>query len=164
VEPTIALWFFAIVPLFLGLQMARRRGDERLARVLSVGLVIFPTGLTLLQVMDTRSRPMSGQPFPDAAEYADAARQLTALNGFVTYVHDDTPRPPRYPPGFSLALTPFVALGGEPPSGAQLGAKVFAACYVLAAVLAAWSLGGPSPRHWRRRWSASPRFRIGRRR
>ena len=101
------------------------------------------TGFALVPVLSSESRPLETQPFPDAAEYADAAYQLARGNGYVTYVHNQENRPPRYPPGFSLALTPFVAFAGPYPASVQMAVKVFAALYVLAAVFSAWALGGP---------------------
>lgn len=106
-------------------------------------LAVAVTGATLASVLTVRPLSLRQQPFPDAAEYADAARQLAAGNGYVTYVHRNEPHPPRYPPGFSLALAPFAALGGPYPSNVQLGPKVFAALYVLAVVGVTWSIGGP---------------------
>jgi hypothetical protein len=58
-------------------------------------------------------------------------------------VHDGQPQPPRYPPGFSLALTPFALLGGPYPLGAQVGARAFAVLYLLAVTFTAWRIGGP---------------------
>jgi hypothetical protein len=93
---------------------------------------------------------MQDQPFPDAAEYADAAHQLAVGNGYVTYVADrgpqyrlnDAAQPPRYPPGVSLALAPF-ALAGTFPANVQIGSKVLTGLYVAAAYYAAVALGGP---------------------
>ena len=100
-----------------------------------------------VHILAVQPRPLSEQPFPDAPEYADAAWQIAHGNGYVTYVldynvHDIKPRPPRYPPGFSLALAPF-ALVGDYPSNVQTGAKFFDALYLLITVISAWSVGGP---------------------
>ena len=103
----------------------------------------------LLPIFSARARPLDRQPYPDSHEYADGARQIVSGKGYVTYVHDNDTwpddgqaRPPRYPPGFSLALVPFAALGTYPDD--VLGAaKWFAAFYVIVAVVAAWTMGGP---------------------
>lgn len=95
----------------------------------------------VIPLLLTPARPLEQQPFPDAAEYADAARQLAQGHGYVTYVHAGTPQPPRYPPGFSLALAPFASVGPY-PANVQLGARFFAALYVVTTALCAAALGG----------------------
>ncbi|MBA3573273.1 MAG: hypothetical protein H0W34_15165 [Pyrinomonadaceae bacterium] len=102
---------------------------------------MFAIAFALLSVILVEPRSLPEQPFPDAQEYADATRQLVSGEGYVTYVHGNVRHPPRYPPGFSLALVPF-AIVGNYPSNVQMGAKLFAALYVLAAVFAAWRIGG----------------------
>jgi hypothetical protein len=62
----------------------------------------------------------------------------------VTYVHGNERHPPRYSPGFSLALAPFAAIRDDFPSNVQRGATFYAALYVLIAVASAWSLKGPA--------------------
>ena len=96
----------------------------------------------LVHVERAPERPLAHQPFPDAAEYADSARSLARGDGFYTHVHEGGRQPPRYPPGFPLALTPF-ATAGSYPRNVKLGAKAYAMFYVLVAVVAAWILGGP---------------------
>jgi hypothetical protein len=112
-------------------------------------LAVFMTCAALLPILSQTSRPMHLQPFPDASEYADGARQLASGNGYVTYVHvndtwpdDGQARPPKYPPGFSLLLAPFAAFGNYPDDVLNT-AKWFAALYLIVAVAAAWSIGGP---------------------
>ena len=116
---------------------------------ISPALAVLMTCAALLPILSAQARPLERQPFPDALEYADGAHQIVSGKGYVTYVHDNdtwpddgTARPPRYPPGFSLALVPFAALGTYPDDlfGA---AKWFAVLYVIGAVVAAWSMGGP---------------------
>jgi 4-amino-4-deoxy-L-arabinose transferase-like glycosyltransferase len=97
--------------------------------------------LTMAYVAAAPERPLARQPFPDSAEYADSARALAQGQGFVTYVHQGAREPPRYPPGYPLALVPFAAVGTY-PGNVQLGAKLYAVLYVLVAVIAAWAIGG----------------------
>lgn len=97
------------------------------------------------------SVPLDKQPFPDAAEYADSARQLATGHGFRISVDEHSPvpllghrlRPPRYPFGFPALLVPFVWLIDGFPHSVQEGARAIAVAYVLAVVGAAWILGGP---------------------
>lgn len=104
---------------------------------------IVSSALALAPVLLSEPRPLKDQPFPDAHELSDATRQLVSGHGYVTTTYTTDPRPPRSPPGFALALAPFAALGRDFPANVQTGAKVFAALYVLAAVAAAWLMGGP---------------------
>lgn len=101
-------------------------------------LAIIVIAVVAIAVLAVRPRPLEQQPAPDAQEVADAAQQLVRGNGYVTTVHGGQPHPPRYSPGYPLALAPFAALGNV-----QLGATVYAALYVVVAAIAAWSLGGP---------------------
>jgi hypothetical protein len=103
-------------------------------------LALAATGVVLWSVIAETPTPPEAQPFPDAHEYADGARRIAGGEGYVTYVHDARPQPPRYPPGFSLALSPFQTVAGN----VQRGATFYALFYVLAAVAAAWALGGPA--------------------
>jgi 4-amino-4-deoxy-L-arabinose transferase-like glycosyltransferase len=96
----------------------------------------------IVHVERAPERPLAQQPFPDALEYADSARSLARGDGFFTHVHQGSRQPPRYPPGYPLALAPFAAAGSY-PRDVQLGAKAYAMFYVLVAVVAAWTLGGP---------------------
>ena len=115
-----------------------RRGCRHIA----TAAALVATALTLASVAFAVPRHLATQPFPDAHEYADSARQLTKGHGYVTLVHGGEPLPPRYPPGFALALAPFATFD-DFPDNVQRGAKVFALLYVLMAVAAAWTLGGP---------------------
>jgi hypothetical protein len=96
----------------------------------------------LVSVLLVPPRPLPQQPFSDALEAADGARQLVTGHGYVTFAHGAKPEPPRYPPGYSLLLAPFAA-AGEFPANVQLGAKIYAAVYLLLAAVAAWTLAGP---------------------
>jgi hypothetical protein len=113
-------------------------------RVIEVILAISLTCLVLFSVFRVRPRPFDEQPFPDVQETADGARQLVAGNGYVTYVHNNERHPPRYPPGYSLALAPFAAINNNYPSNVEIGAKFYAGLYVLATVITAWLIGGPN--------------------
>ena len=118
---------------------ASRKARGRVAKALYASVA----ALVILSVLSVSPRPLAEQPFPDAQETADAARQLAGGNGYVTYVHGNERHPPRYPPGFALALTPFALAVEDYPSNVQRGATFYAALYVLIAAAAAWSLGGP---------------------
>jgi 4-amino-4-deoxy-L-arabinose transferase-like glycosyltransferase len=96
----------------------------------------------LVDVERAPERPLSQQPFPDSAEYANSARSLSHGKGFYTYIYKGRRQPPRYPPGYPMALAPFAAVGSY-PRDVQRGAKFWAMAYVLVAVVAAWALGGP---------------------
>ncbi len=87
--------------------------------------------------------PLGQQPFPDSQEYADAANQLAQGKGYVTYVHGTNAQPPRYPPGYSVALLPFAKWAGKYPTGVQLGAKTIVLALLVAVWGTAWLLGGP---------------------
>jgi hypothetical protein len=110
----------------------------RAARAVAVGAVIW----ALVPVLTSLPTPLEQQPFPDSAEYADAAYQVAHGNGYVTYVHGNGPEPPRYPPGFSLALTPFAALG-DYPANVGMGERTFAVLYVVVTAAVAWGMAGP---------------------
>jgi 4-amino-4-deoxy-L-arabinose transferase-like glycosyltransferase len=99
--------------------------------------------LAALPLTFAKPTPLRDQPFPDSHEYADAANQLAHGNGYVTYVHGSKAQPPRYPPGYSVALLPFVKWGPEYPKGAELGAKFFVLALLLAVWGTTWLLGGP---------------------
>ena len=119
------------------------KGRDRFGRALCGAAVVAATLLALAPVVSARPLRYRAQIAPDSFEYADGAQQLALGNGYVTYHHNDEAHPPRYPPGYSLALAPFAAFAGEFPSSVQAGAKAYTALYVLAAVAAAWVIGGP---------------------
>jgi 4-amino-4-deoxy-L-arabinose transferase-like glycosyltransferase len=96
----------------------------------------------LVDVERAPERPLVQQPFPDSAEYTDSARSLARDEGFYTFIYKGHIQPPRYPPGYPMALAPFAAVGSY-PRDVQRGAKFWAMGYVLVAALAAWALGGP---------------------
>jgi hypothetical protein len=135
------MWAVKGVPRRTALPSQRVLG--KLARSASLLAAVAAIGWAALTVLATNPRPLNPQPFPDAAEYADSALQLVSGNGYSPTVHDGQRKPPRYPPGFALLLTPFVALGGDHPSGVQLGAKVIAVAYLLISASVAWLIAGP---------------------
>ncbi len=108
----------AIIALVLlaGGLVAGACSRPRPARLLKVSWAVVATALVVWLALTTVARPLDQQPFPDSHEYADAARHLAAGDGYVTTVHGDGPRPPRYPPGFSLALVPFAASARATPT------------------------------------------------
>jgi hypothetical protein len=80
------------------------------------------------------------RPWPDALEYEEAGRRLAAGEGYVIVVEGNV-FPPRYPPGFSLLLVPF--LRADDQSGAGIRG-VFAASLiaVLGTAAIGWAVGG----------------------
>ncbi|MEA2637912.1 MAG: hypothetical protein QOE18_969 [Chloroflexota bacterium] len=100
--------------------------------------------VVLVSVERAPERPLALQPAPDSIEYATAARSLATGHGY--YASSSAAhawrQPPRYPPGYPMALAPFAAVGSY-PRDVQRGAKFWAMVYVLIAVIAAWTLGGP---------------------
>jgi hypothetical protein len=131
------LFVVGVVVLAIAL-VAHRKGFSRLAVVLNAILVAG----AVLSVFAVQPRPLATQPFPDAHELADSTRQWASGNGYVTYVHGGRRQRPMYPPGFPLALAPFALAGDDYPANVQRGATFYAAVYVLAAAIAAWSLQG----------------------
>lgn len=113
-----------------------------MARRLGALLAALVCLAVLVDVERAPERPLSLQPFPDSAEYANSARSLSHDKGFFTYLYKGSRQPPRYPPGYPMALAPFAAVGSY-PRDVQRGAKFWALVYVLVAVVAAWVLGGP---------------------
>jgi 4-amino-4-deoxy-L-arabinose transferase-like glycosyltransferase len=113
-----------------------------MARRIIIVLTALTCAVVLLNVERAPEQPLAQQPFPDAAEYADSAHSLAHDKGFYTYVHSGSRQPPRYPPGYPMALAPFAAIGSY-PRDVQRGAKFWAMTYVVIAVFAAWILGGP---------------------
>ena len=97
----------------------------------------------LVDVERAPERPLSSAAVPRRPEYASSARSLAHDKGFYTYIYHGSRQPPRYPPGYPMALVPFAAIGSY-PRDVQRGAKFWAMLYVLVAVIAAWVLGGPA--------------------
>lgn len=113
-----------------------------MARRIGALLAALVCVAVLIDVERAPERPLAQQPFPDAAEYANSARSLAHDKGFYTFIYNGQIQPPRYPPGYPMALSPFAAVGSY-PRDVQRGAKFWAMVYVLVAVVAAWTLAGP---------------------
>jgi hypothetical protein len=149
IERTVVKLTFVAVLLIVALGSFTWRDPAAFRRRVSPVLALVMTAVALLPILTKVARPLHLQPFPDAAEYADGARQLASGNGYVHHVHvndtwpdDGKARPSKYPPGFSLILVPFAALGNYPDDVLN-AAKGFAALYLIVAVAAAWAIGGP---------------------
>jgi 4-amino-4-deoxy-L-arabinose transferase-like glycosyltransferase len=113
-------------------------------RHLLIAAAVLACAIVLMTVERAAERPLAMQPAPDSIEYATAAQSIAHDRGFYssyTATHNWR-QPPRYPPGYPLALAPFAAVGSY-PRNVQRGAKFWAMAYVLIAVIAAWVLGGP---------------------
>ena len=126
----------------VGVAVAQRRNLIPLASGIRYGAPLLALALAIWPLVMIGPRPLNRQPSPDAQEYADAARHLAAGEGYITTIYRNEVKPPRYPPGFSLALAPF-ALAGRYPQNVQLGSKSFAILYLVATLVAAWVVGGP---------------------
>lgn len=113
-----------------------------MARRVGAFLAVLVCAAVLIDVERAPERPLSRQPFPDSAEYANSARSLAHDKGFYTFMYNGKIQPPRYPPGYPMTLAPFAAVGSL-PRDVQRGAKFWAIIYVLVAIIAAWVLGGP---------------------
>ena len=114
-------------------------------------LAVLGIGIGMLASTDPIAVP--AQPQPDALSYADGAVQIANGNGF-RLRYDETKAldqqsvnpplaPSRYPPGFSLALVPFVEFGNGDITDTQLGSKVYAVLLLVLVFAATWLLGGP---------------------
>ena len=118
---------------------------------LTVAAAAILFGVVAIAVSQVPPRALlTEQPYPDAAEYADAAWHLARGDGYVTRhgfgtaAGSPVPLPPLHPPGYSLALVPFVLLDYENfPANSQLGAKVLTLLNLLVIVALAWRVGGP---------------------
>jgi hypothetical protein len=131
----------AVVGALGVLWMARRR-EPRGQRWFAIGAALLTTAVSLGPLGVIEARPLNRQPSPDAQEYADAAQHLAFGQGYVTTIYRGGTRPPRYPPGFALALAPFASVGAA-PANVQVGARVYAICYIVATLIAGWVVGGP---------------------
>jgi hypothetical protein len=108
--------------------------------------VLFALAVLLLGAVPlilAKPTPLRDQPFPDSQEYADASYQLAQGNGYKTTIHGGRAQPPRYPPGYSVALLPFSKWGPVYPKGAEAGAKIILLALFVTVWGTAWLLGGP---------------------
>lgn len=126
----------------VGVVLAGRLGMPQVARFVRYGAPLLVLLLSLGPLAMIGPRPLNRQPSPDAQEYADAARHLAAGDGYVVTIRRGEVQPPRYPPGFSLALAPF-ALVGSYPADVQLGSKLYVMLYLVMTLAAAWVVAGP---------------------
>lgn len=116
------------------------------------GIALVALACALVPIVLSRPVPLMEQPFPDAPTYADTAFQIANGNGFGTVIDERVQpeqavtnliRPSRYPPGYPLALAPFVALGENDRASAQTGARWIAGLLVVSLFFASFVLGGP---------------------
>ena len=121
--------------------LARRQKESKLQTILIIGAMILAMVSAATVINKQHSAPFAEHPAPDAQETMDAARQMFEGNGYVTFYHENKAQPPRYPPGFSIALLPFASFG-EYPTNIMFGAKFFALLYLAMAIFAAWTFGG----------------------
>lgn len=110
------------------------------ARVLLLACVLafgaFLRATTPQQVEDLR-------PWPDALEYEESARSLYEGRGYRLWI-DGAAYPPRYPPGFPIAIAMSLPLVGESP-----GAGIWVVqASALAAIAAAYALGRGAAGFW----------------
>jgi hypothetical protein len=132
----------AAVAGLAGVALAARLRERRLGRIVRVGAPLLALAFALGPVVAIGPRPLNRQPSPDAQEYADAAHHLAVGEGYVVTVRRGEVQPPRYPPGFSLALAPF-ALVGSYPANVQLGSKLLVVLYLVVTLVTAWVVAGP---------------------
>jgi hypothetical protein len=126
----------------VGVVVAGRLRQPQAGQWIRLAAPLLALALSLGPLAMIEPRPLNRQPSPDAQEYADAARHLAAGEGYVVTIRRGEVEPPRYPPGFSLALAPF-ALAGSYPANVQLGSKLYAILYLVVTLVAAWVVGGP---------------------
>ena len=110
--------------------------------------------IAVLPMWSTQLVPLEQQPFPDAMVYADSEYEIANGNGFEVAVFDQSVpgdpqpqvgalHPSRYPPGFSLALAPFVRYGNNSINDTQRGVQMIAIALVIALLAVTWLLAGP---------------------
>ena len=119
---------------------------RRLVALIALAFAVAP-------LITTHLYPLEDQAFPDSPVYADTAFEIANGNGFETRIDEAVPpheqrldselRPSRYPPGFSLALAPFVRFGSNSVTDAQEGGRVLVILLVITLFTVAWVLGGP---------------------
>ena len=126
----------------IGVVLAARLREPRFGRGIRLATPLLVLALSLGPLAAIEPRPLNRQPSPDAQEYADAARHLAAGEGYFVTIRRGEVQPPRYPPGFSLALAPFGWFGSY-PANIQLGSKLYAMLYLVVTLVAAWVVAGP---------------------
>jgi hypothetical protein len=120
---------------------ARRSRFARLQSWILTATTVFVLVSGTLIINKTRPLPLELHPAPDSQETVDGAQQIANGNGYVTVFHGNGAEPPRYPPGFSIALLPFLTFG-EYPANVLFGAKFYVFFYLWTAMLAGLLLNG----------------------
>ena len=126
----------------VGVVIAGRLREPWLGQAIRLATPLLALALALGPLVMIEPRPLNRQPSPDAQEYADAARHLADGEGYIVTIRRGEVQPPRYPPGFSLALAPF-ALVGSYPANVQFGSKLYVMLYLVVTLVAAWVVAGP---------------------
>lgn len=140
-KPWIAPLILIALLLFFTRHLAQRNKNLRLQKILPTAAIVLALIGAIVVISKERGLPFENHPAPDAQETMDAAYQMYSGNGYVTGFHSEKLQPPRYPPGFSIALLPFLNFG-EYPANVIFGAKFFTLIYLFLAMFAAWKFGG----------------------
>jgi len=114
---------------------------NRLLVPLAAVLLVVAAGL-LVRAGNAVREARDLKPRPDALEYGLGAASL-ADNGTYALHIGDAEYPPRYPFGFSLLLTPFVAGAGGDPAAAWLGSFAYGLLAILLTIGIGWRMAGP---------------------
>ena len=130
----------AVAALVMATLIGQRLGRMRWARVFAIVAI----GVTAYSTNQIHSRRLADQPFPDAQEVTEVTWRMVHGQGYTITLHGTGPLPPRYAPGYPIALAPFALVGREFPGRIPRGAAFYAALYVVAVCLAAWTMGGPA--------------------
>jgi hypothetical protein len=138
--PLSLIGLAAVGALVMATLIGQRLGRKGLARVFSVVAI----GLTAYSTNQIHSMRLAAQPFPDAQEVTEVTWRMIHGQGYTITLHGTGPRPPRYAPGYPIALAPFALMGSEFPGLIPRGAAFYAALYVVAVCLAARTMGGPA--------------------
>jgi hypothetical protein len=135
----------AVAALVMATLIGQRLGPKGLAMVFSIAAI----GVTAYSTNQIHSKRLAEQPFPDAQEVTEVTWRMVHGQGYTITLHGTGPRPPRYAPGYPIALAPFALVGSEFPGHILRGAAFYAALYVVAVCLAAWTMGGRRRAHSR---------------
>lgn len=141
IKPWIAPLIIIFLLLFFTRYLAQRNKNLKLRKILPTAAIVLALLGAVIVISKERGMLFENHPAPDAQETMDAAYQMYSGNGYVTGFHGGELQPPRYPPGFSIALLPFLNFG-EYPANVIFGAKFFTLIYLFLAMFAAWKFGG----------------------
>ena len=130
----------AVAALVMATLIGQRLGRKGWARVFSIVAI----GATAYSTNQIHSRRLADQPFPDAQEVTEVTWRMVHGQGYTITLHGTGPLPPRYAPGYPIALAPFALVGRVFPGRILRGPAFYAALYVVAVCLAAWTMGGPA--------------------